>query len=158
MEQTGTLRSFFELLESKSAIASDAEALVGLYAPGFLYAGPDGTQVVKATDLSVEIPKRKQLFDSIGRRSTTRLSLHETRLDDRYTMVRTEWQWQFDRGSDLPAEITLPSTFIGERSRDGPKIVFYLAHADIMTVLRARGPLTASRVRKASHAGGPARE
>jgi hypothetical protein len=94
---------------------------------------------VKASDLLLAIPKRKQLFESIGCRSTTLVSLQETRLDDRYTMVRTEWRWRFEQSAEKPLDVTLPSTFIVQRSPDGLRIVFYLRHQDIMTVLRERG-------------------
>jgi hypothetical protein len=42
------------------------------------------------------------------------------------------------RGSE---EIVLPSTFTVHRSGETLKIVFYLTHENIMTVLRGRGLL-----------------
>src|SRR5262245_57655830 len=91
-----SIAAFFRRFEARSA-ALDVEGLVDLYAPAFLMAGPRGTQVVNARDLVYAIPKRKQLFDAAGCRSTTLVSVDETRLDDRYSLVRTEWEWAFQR-------------------------------------------------------------
>lgn len=137
------IRTFFEDFAQRNA-SGDAEGLVRLYAASFLMARPNGVQVVKAADLLPAIPKRKQLLAAIGCRSTTLASLQETKLDDRYSIVRTEWRWRFDRGGDGPEEITLPSTFIVQQSGEGLQIVFYLAHEDILAVLRERGWLPAS--------------
>jgi hypothetical protein len=134
---SGGLRPFFEAFAAKST-ASDIEGLTRLYAPTILVAGPDGTHVVTSADLLRAIAKRKQLFESIGYRSTTLVGLHEIELDQRYTMARTEWQWHF--GPEVaPDELTLPSTFIVECSSDGPRIVVYVMHQDVVGVLRDRG-------------------
>jgi len=132
-----TLEQFFEQYERNSA-AGDAQALAAQYADVFLTAGPNGVQTAKASDLLHVIPRRRQLFASIGWQSTTLVSLAETRLDDRYSVVRTEWRWRLAPSGKGLAELTLPSTFIVERSAEGLRIVFYLAHHDLMTVLRER--------------------
>ncbi len=142
MEST-PIRTLFDTFERYSA-AGDAEGLAGLFAASFLSAGPNGAQTVKASDLLQVIPKRRQLFESIGWHSTKLVSLHETSLDERYRMVRTEWRWRLDRAGEAPVEITLPSTFIVHESRDGLRIVFYLT-GDILTVLRERGLLPAAK-------------
>jgi hypothetical protein len=136
---SGGLRPFFEAFAAKST-ASDIEGLTRLYASSILVAGPDGTHIVTSADLLRVIPKRKQLFESIGYRSTTLVGLHEIELDQRYTLARTEWQWQFGPpGAAARDELTLPSTFIVERSSDGPRIVVYVMHQDVVGVLRDRG-------------------
>jgi hypothetical protein len=106
-------------------------------------ADPSGARMVQSSDLKTAIPKRKQLFERIGCRSTTLVSLHETKLDDRYAMVETEWRMQFDRGTGRAEDVTLSSTFIVHRSGEALRIVFYLTHENIMTVLQDRGLLPA---------------
>ena len=59
------MESFFRTFEQLSA-ASNAAELAGLYAPSFLLAGPNGSQVVRAGDLQHAITKRKELFESLG--------------------------------------------------------------------------------------------
>jgi hypothetical protein len=135
---SGGLRPFFEAFAAKST-ASDVEGLARLYAPTILVAGPDGTHIVTSADLLRVIPKRKQLLESIGYRSTTLVGLHEIELDQRYTLARTEWQWQFGPAGAARTELTLPSTFIVERSSDGVRIVVYVMHQDLVGVLRDRG-------------------
>jgi hypothetical protein len=136
------IRAFFRRFETQSA-ANDVEGLAAMYAPSFLMGGPSGAQIVKAGDLLYAIPKRKQLFDAAGCRSTTLLSLDETRLDDRYSLVRTEWQWTFARADGAADQITLPSSFIVDRGSAVLQIVCYINHADITAIMRQRGLLPA---------------
>ena len=110
-----SMESFFRTFEQLSA-ASNAADLAGLYAPSFLMAGPNGSQLVRATDLQHAIPKRKALFERLGCTSTHLASLEETGLDARYSLVRTEWRWRFERSPEAPVEFTLPSSFVIERS------------------------------------------
>jgi hypothetical protein len=136
-------RTFFETFERNTA-AGDADAIASLYAPSFLMAGPNGVQVVKASDLRLAIPKRKQMLESAGCSAARLVSLQENKLDDRYSQVRTEWQWRIQREGTAPAEITLPSTFIVEKSSEGLRIVFYLS-GELMATMRERGLLPPSQ-------------
>jgi ketosteroid isomerase-like protein len=135
---TEGLRSFFGAFERENA-AADVEALARLYAPSILVAGPNGSQVVSRDDLLRAIPKRKQMFETAGHRSTKLAALQETKLDDRYTLARTEWRWQFD----APAELTVPSTFIVDRSGTELRIVLYMMHHDIARLLKDHGLISA---------------
>jgi len=139
---TEGLRSFFAAFERESA-APDVDGLARLYAPAILVAGPNGSQIVSRDDLLRAIPKRKQMFEAAGHRSTKLASLQETRLDDRYTLARTEWQWQFAPSGDAPTELTLPSTFIVDRSGSEPRIVLYMMHHDIARLLKEHGLISA---------------
>jgi hypothetical protein len=132
------IRAFFEAFETVNQ-TNDATVLANLFADPLVVAGPNGAQVVKASDMARIIPKRKQMLDAAGCGPAKLVSLNETRLDDHYSMVRTEWRWRV-KGSDSAAlEITLPSTYIVRRSNEGLQIVFYLAHGDITAELRERG-------------------
>jgi hypothetical protein len=132
-------RTFFEVFERSNA-AGDAEATAGLFATSFLMAGANGVQVVRASDLRFAIPKRKHMLESAGCSTARLLSLQEAKLDNRYSQVRTEWQWRIRREGAAPVEITLPSTFIVEKSSEGLRIVFYLS-GDLMATMRERGLL-----------------
>src|SRR4029434_3458889 len=107
------MESFFRTFEQLSA-ESNAADLAALYAPSFLLAGPSGSQLVRAADLQQAIGKRKDLFKTLGCTSTHLATLQETVLDDRYSLVRTEWHWRFVR-SEAPVEFTLPSSYVIER-------------------------------------------
>jgi hypothetical protein len=132
------MESFFRTFEQLSA-ESNAADLAGLYAPSFLLAGPSGSQLVRAVDLQQAIPKRKDLFKTLGCTSTHLATLEETVLDDRYSLVRTEWRWRFERSGEARVEFTLPASYVIERSPDRWQIVAYIPHADIMAELRLRG-------------------
>jgi hypothetical protein len=139
-DATGGLRSFFEAFETAGA-ALDVDGLARLYAPAILVAGPNGSQVVSRDDLLRAIPKRKQLFDAAGHRSTRLVGLQETKLDDRYTLARTEWRWEFARPAGPPTDLTLPSSFLVEQANSETRIVVYLMHHDVTSELRERGLL-----------------
>jgi hypothetical protein len=136
------MESFFRTFEQLTA-ESNAADLAALYSPSFLLAGPSGSQLVRAADLQQAIRKRKDLFKSLGCTSTQLAALQETVLDDRYSLVRTEWQWRFAPSSEALVEFTLPSSYVIERSADHWQIVAYIPHADIMEELRRRGLLAA---------------
>jgi len=132
------IKAFFDTYERNST-AGDVDRVVLQFADSFLTADPSGARTVQASDLKAALPKRKQLFQAMGCKATRLMSLDETPLDDHYVMVRTSWRWEFDR-PDRP-EITLQSTFIVRKSDETLKIVFYLTHEDVMSVLRKHGLL-----------------
>jgi len=134
----GGLRPFFEGFAASSTIG-DLDALARLYAPSILVAGPNGAHAVTSADLMRAIPERRQMLDSLGCRRTTLVSLDETALDGRYTLARAQWRWDFEPPGAVPTSLTLPSTFIVDRSGDAPRIVVYVMHQDLAAVLRQRG-------------------
>ena len=138
--QTKGLRAFFERFETLSA-GADVDSLVATYAPNFMLAGPNGAQVVRSVDILRAIPKRKQFLDSAGHRETALIGFEETPLTDRYSLVRVEWRWRFERAGITPTTITLPSRFIVDCAGDVPQIVLYMNDTDVATVARERGLL-----------------
>ena len=137
---TERLRAFFERFESLSA-ASDVDSRVAMYAPNFMIAGPSGAQVVRSADILRAIPKRKQLLDAAGHRETALIGFEETPLTDRYSLVRVEWRWRFERAGVEPTAISLPSRFIVDCRGDVPLIILYMNDTDVATVARERGLL-----------------
>ena len=134
---TGGLRAFFEGFAASSN-AGDVDALARLYAPTIMVAGPGGAHVVSSADLTRAIPQRRRMLDALGCRRTSLAGLEETPLDDRYTLVRAEWRWDFEPPGAPPSSLTLPSTFIVDRSGAAPAIVVYVMHQDLSAVLRER--------------------
>ncbi|HUD57751.1 MAG TPA: hypothetical protein VMR02_21155 [Terracidiphilus sp.] len=126
----------FELNNNKS----DFSAAVSQFADTFMAAGPQGAQCVKASDFALALPKRKQLFESFGCRSMQLVSVDAHSLGDRYRMAHTRWKMNFAEG-DLSAEaVFVDSTFIVETTEQQFRIVLYLAHQDVMAILKERGP------------------
>jgi hypothetical protein len=77
----------------------------------------------------------------VGSSVTTLASVKETRLDERYVLLETEWLLKFERGGGRSGDLTLRSTFVLYRSDDGIRIVLYLHHQDLMSFLREKGYL-----------------
>ena len=132
---TTFLRSF-----ERADTPEELTALAECYAETFLVAGPDGTTAVKRGDFALALPRRKKMFDEMGLRSTKLNSAVVTSLDERYAMAQTTWKWNLVRGEGPISEIEAKSTFIVD-TKDELRIVLYLSHQDIGTVLRERGVL-----------------
>jgi hypothetical protein len=134
------LRPFFERFQTMNARA-DVEKLIELYASHVMVAGPAGPTIITAPNLLSVISKRKQLLDDAGHRETTLVGFEESPLTPRYSLVQTEWQWVFDQVSGEQTTVTLPSTFVVDRSGDVPHILVYILHDDVASILRQRGLL-----------------
>jgi hypothetical protein len=131
---------FLKRYETNANIGT-AEEIVSQFAEVFMAADPSGARPVPASVLLAAVPQRKKLFESMGSGVTTLASLEQTRLDDRYILLKTEWLVKFDRGNGRSEELRLRSTFIVQRFDDRMRIVFYLNHEDLTTVLREKGLL-----------------
>ncbi len=139
------IERFFRNYES-NASSDDIDAVISQFADVFMAASPQGAQAVRSADFALALPKRKQLFDSLGCRLTELVTLREQRLDARYVMAGTQWKMTFARPQSRTQEVVVDSVFIvdtgGEAAAaDAARIVFYLAKQDIMQVLKDRGLL-----------------
>jgi hypothetical protein len=112
-------------------------ALISLFDDVFVVTGPQGAQCVRAQDFALALPKRKQLFDKLGCQSTALVSVHETAPDDRYALAKTKWKMNFHQPSGNQ-EVLVESTYLVDMGRPDPKILLYLAHQDIMQILKDR--------------------
>ena len=143
MEETRTaLEEFFRHFLC-NAEDGDVTTEVAQFAAAFLAAGPQGASCVRREDFAVVLPKRRQLFKSVGLRSTEFVSMRAETLDARFSMARTRWRMRFESTPQPPQEIVVDSTFLVDTSVQPFQIVLYLAHQDIMTILKERGILTA---------------
>jgi len=136
------MERFFRTFETNT-MNDDTNAAVSQFADVFMAASPNGAQAVRATDFALALPKKKQLFDKLGCRSTQLVWLREQRLDARYSLATTQWQMNFEPQDRQPEQVVVEYVYIVDTSGDMPKIVFYLANQDLMQVLRERGILAA---------------
>jgi len=141
------IQRFFRTFQT-NASGHDVDAQVSQFADVFMAASPHGTQAVRAVDFALALPKKKQLFDSMGCRSSELLSLSEERLDTRYILARAQWKMTFERPDIAPQDVLVESAYIldtgGEDAPAGDaRIVFYLANQDIMQIVKDRGLLPA---------------
>jgi hypothetical protein len=119
-----------------NANVGSAEEIMEQFADVFMAADPSGTRAVPSSKLLMAIPQRKKLFESVGLGATALASVEQTMLNDRYVLLKTEWLMKLDRGSGPGEDLILRSTFVLYRSNDGLKIVFYLNHEDLASLLR----------------------
>jgi hypothetical protein len=132
---------FFQLYAQKSS-QDDIPALVSQFTDPFISADPHGTHCVRVEDFAAALPRRKFLFDRLGCKPAVLTSLHETQLDARYVLAKTTWRFEFARENSRESEEVLAdSTFLVDTGEEEFKIVMYMAHQDIMQVLRDRGIL-----------------
>jgi len=134
------IETFFREFEQRSD-SGDIPALLPQFADTFMAAGPQGAQCICAADFAMALPKRKQFFDSLGCRSTSLVSLDHDRLDARYVVAKTRWRMTFAREAGELKDVVADSTYIVDTGADAYKIVFYLSHRDLMTVLKDHGIL-----------------
>src|SRR6266851_1672346 len=135
---SSAMETFFQDFEHNSNL-SETGAVISQFAEMFLFAGPQGAQVVPANAFALALPRRKKQFKGMGCRSTDLISLRETTLGNHYVMAETEWQMTFAQGEKSPEEVRVASTFIVYTGDKQPKIVFYLPQHDVMALLKDRG-------------------
>lgn len=137
------IQGFFRTFEA-NASSNDVDAQVSQFADVFMAASPQGAQPVRVTDFALALPKKKQLFDKLGCRSTQLISLREQRLDDRYVMATTQWKLTFAPPEKPAEDVIAESVYILHTGEHGAaKIVFYLANQDLIQILMERGLLAA---------------
>jgi hypothetical protein len=142
MIQAETAVARFFQLYAKKTREDNIPALVSQFADPFVSADPHGTRCVRVDDFAAALPKRKLLFDRLGCKPAVLVSLHETQLDARYVLAKTTWRFDFARETSGELEQVLAdSTFLVDTGEEEFKIVMYMAHQDIMQVLRDRGIL-----------------
>jgi hypothetical protein len=117
----------------------NVQEIVACFADVFLAAGPQGAQPVRASDFALVVPKRIKLFESLGCRRTELISRDATWIDTRYVSVRTGWRLTFERPGAEASPIIVESTFLIDAGVEPFRILLYMAHADIMEVLKQRG-------------------
>ena len=131
------METFFRNHERNSNSGAIAP-LISQFADVFMVGGPQGAQVVQANAFALAVPKRKKQFDDMGWQSTELVSLRETTLNGRYTMVETRWRMTFASEDQSPEEIQVDSTFIVYTGGEEPKIIMYLPHGDALATLANR--------------------
>ena len=128
---------FMQTFARNSAEGNGAE-LVAQFADSFLYAGPAGNKWVRAGDFALALPKRKQVFEQAGHRSTELIDAQEFWLGERYVLVRTRWRFAFELPPSAPYTLDTESSFLVDAGAEPFRILVYVAHQDIVEMMRER--------------------
>ena len=124
---------------ARHSAARDFPALFEQFAKTFLVAGPGGAQCVRADDFARVLPRRVELFESMGCQSAELIETQETWLDARYAIARTTWRFTFRRADEAMEIIDSESIFMIDAGCEPYRILLYLTPRDIMETIRLRG-------------------
>ena len=134
--------AFFQKFAASSN-SKDTPAEISHFANVFVAAGPSGSAVVKMEDFEKALPKRRQLLEASGLVHTSLKSFDVTASTDRHVVVNNTWEMDFETQAHGQVTIPVSATFTIDMATDAPKVLVYLAHQDILQILRDRGMLAA---------------
>lgn len=132
--------SFFQKFAASSN-SKDTPSEISHFADVFVAAGPSGSAVVKVEDFAKGLPKRRQLLEASGHVHTSLKSFDVTASTDRHVVVNNTWEMDFATQTHGQVTIPVSATFTIDMAADTPKLLVYLAHQDILQILRDRGML-----------------
>jgi hypothetical protein len=127
------VRAFFESY-GRAGENPDSGALTSCFADAFMSLDSSSATVVSPQQLLAALPRRRQLFESIGSDGLELADIRELPLDDAHTLVRTSWAVRM-RNASSNGRLTLHSTFVLRRGGGGWQIVLYLNHQDLPRLL-----------------------
>jgi len=139
METTKTAVEHFLHEYERHTDEGNVPELIACFADFFLAGGPQGGQPVRASDFALALPKKIQMFEKMGCRHTELIGLEETRLDPRYISARTRWRLTFERPDNAPLPLEVESTYLVDTGTEPFRFLVYLAHNDIMEILKEHG-------------------
>lgn len=134
--------SFFQKFAASSN-SKDTPAEIAHFANVFVAAGPFGNAIVKIEDFEKVLPKRRQLLKASGLVRTSLKSFDVTATTDRHVVVNNTWEMDFETQAHGQVTIPVTATFTIDMASESPKVLVYLAHQDILQILRDRGMLAA---------------
>jgi uncharacterized protein DUF4440 len=126
------VRAFFERYQS-AGDSLDSAALADCFTDVILNLDPSSAAAVPRQAIVAALPRRRQLFDSIGCTGSELREIEETPLDDMHTLVATSWAM---RRVEPAAPLTLRSTFLLRREDGTWRIALYLNHQDIASLVK----------------------
>lgn len=134
------VQQFFDGYE-RSRNTLDLGLIDAQYPDSFMVAGPNGARVAEKQTVLAGISKGQEWLKSLGHKSTTLISISETRLDDHYSMARVRFVWRFEKTPSVQIDVDVDATFILYINDGVAKIVFQHEHEDFQQALRRRGVL-----------------
>ena len=134
-EVSAEVRAFYDRFE-RASDTLDVDTFAMQFAEVFMSADPNGVKAVPRDGFLAALPRRQKLFDQIGVSAIRLTELTETRLDDSYLLVHTQWAADLRDPSQPP--LALSSSFILRRDGESLAVVFYLNHQDIVALAQSR--------------------
>ena len=132
------VRVFFQRYERASEDL-DSEALASCFCAVFMSLDASSATTLSPQALLAALPRRKQLFESIGGDGLELADISELPLDDLHTLVRTSWNLRM-RNQPRGGPVCLRSTFILRKDDRAWRIVLYLNHQDMSKLFHDLAP------------------
>src|SRR5581483_7573554 len=101
-------------LERFSAVGTslDVAAQRECWTETFLSLVPRLVMPVERAAMLAALPRRREMFASIGATASELVDAQESPLDDRHTIVRTAWRWRLQPADGVADELLMKSTFL----------------------------------------------
>jgi hypothetical protein len=141
---TPVVKDFFDQF-ARSRSVLNIDVIASQYSDSFMFAGPNGARVAEKPAVLAAFPEGQEFLKALGHKSTTVLSLDETRLDQHYVLASVRFLWRFEQTAKKPIDVEVASTFILYLDRGTPTIVFQHEHEEFHAALRASGVLPPKR-------------
>jgi len=138
-DEQSSSKSFFNMFQNANK-NFDVDAIALCYADTFLFGQPQGVQTVKKEDFLRILPKRKEMMQKIGQKSSTIVSLKETPISEQYIQVEVVWKMIYQKG-EKTIEDTNTATYILHKQDTALQIVVQIDHQDLMKKVQAMGLL-----------------
>lgn len=139
METTNASLTRFIRSFAHHSATRNLSAIVEHFAGTFLAAGPTGAQCVRAADFAAALPRRAELFASLGCEPAELIHIQPSPIDDRYAIVRTTWRFTFRRAERDREAIDSESIFLVDTGTQPYRILAYINPRDILETIRRRG-------------------
>jgi hypothetical protein len=130
------VKDFFVRYERANA-SSDVGGISALYADIFMFAGPNGIQVINREAFLKVIPKRKAHFSSMGLSETALSSVDACPVGSKYLEAKVTWRMTLQEASGRRNLEALATYALMRREGNDLSIVFQIDHQDLATVIKA---------------------
>lgn len=121
-------------IDDYDRLGTEAETeATSLFAANFLALDPAHAVAITPAMLAAALPARRGMFEAAGVGAIRRAGARQLRLDARHVLVSVDWSAQ--RADRDP--LRLESTFLLRREPEGPRILVYLNHHDVTSLLTA---------------------
>jgi hypothetical protein len=131
---TVTVEDFFRRYEQANH-DFDVPLIASLYADTFMFANPQGVQVIKKDDFVKVLPRRKDFMKAAGLLSSRVDSIETSALDSKYILVKTVWNVSF-KANEGDVTRKTSATYVLSPRGDSFEIVFQLDHQDLMKTVQ----------------------
>ena len=109
---------------------------IGLcYAENFLFGQPQGSQTIKKEDFLRVLPKRKEVVQKMGQKSSRIVALKESKIDENYIQVEIKWEMTYERERKLTNDFN-SATYILYRKGDTFQIIVQIDHQDLVSKIQ----------------------